>query len=236
MICPNCEKPFYFINPQETTNSVCFKCGHAGIYAAPQYENYHKDLYQQKKYQRTISTDPQMKKIIKKLSLGKTDNILDIGCGVGDYTKELFNISGNVTGLDLNVDSAKQKYPNIPFSSHDCNNKIPYPDESVDAIVSINLIEHLANYDVFLSECHRVLKKEGKIAITTANLDFILHNYFFDKTHVHEWTLSQFKIIMSKYFNISIIEKSSSMFNYHPFNKITTKFLKPDLLFIGTKK
>lgn len=237
MICPNCEKPFYFINPKKTTNSVCFKCGHTAPFLAPQYDNYHEELYQRKVYHRTISTDPQMKKILKALEIKETDQILDIGCGVGDYTNEINHLfSKNVTGMDLNVSAAKKKYPGVNFLDYNCNTKLPFPDESFDKIVSINLIEHLVTFENFLSECKRVLKPDGKIALTTANRDFFLHNYFFDKTHIHEWTVKEFFEILKKFFNIEYIEKSSSMFNYYPLNKITTKFLKPDILFIGNKK
>lgn len=235
MICPNCKKPYYFIKNTNTENAKCLRCDFEDTFENPIYDDYHEELYA-KPYTRTIKTDPQMRLIINKLSIKNTNSILDIGCGVGDHTKAIHNINKNIIGLDLNTDSARKKYPDITFISHDCNKKIPYPDESFDIVVSINLIEHLKDYENFLSECRRILKKGGRIAITTANLDFILHDYFYDKTHVHEWTLSQFRKIMEKYFKTTIIEKSSSMFNYYPINKFTTKFLKPDLLFIGTKQ
>lgn len=236
MICPNCNKPYYFINPKQRDFSLCFRCGHTDNFQHPVYDDYHENLYEKKIYTRTAQTDPQMKFILKKMKLQASDTILDVGCGIGDYTKAISLITRNVTGLDRTVEAAQKKYPGVNFLTHDCNKALPYPDNSFDAVVSINLIEHLIDYKNLLSEFQRVLKPDGRIAITTANLDFILHDYFFDKTHVHEWTLKEFKNIIGQYFTIQIAEKSSSMFNYYPINFITTKFLKPDLLFIGTKK
>jgi len=236
MICPKCKKPYFFIDKKNTAVSSCLRCDNFENFKQPEYLNYHEDLYTVKKYTRNIQTDPQMKQIIKSLDINPADTILDIGCGVGDYTKEIHNLTKKVIGLDISVKAAKNKYPDVYFTDCDCNASLPFPDNSIDKIVSINLIEHLIGHENFIFECQRVLKTGGKIALTTANLDFFLHDYFFDKTHVHEYTLSEFKNIVSQYFSIQVIEKSSSMFNYYPFNFATTKFLKPDLLFIGTKK
>lgn len=235
MLCPNCHKPYLFIKDTDRQNSYCLRCSYSELFKQPSYDAYHKTLYV-KPYRRDRFSDPQMKQIMHTLNPKETDSILDLGCGVGDYTKALGEYTKHVIGIDLSVSEAEKKYPTINFRAHDLNTPLPFEDDSFDMLVSINLIEHLQDEKRFLNECIRVLKPGGKIAITTANLDFILHDYFYDKTHVHEWTLSQFKTIMEQYFETIVVEKSSSMFNYYPINIITTRFLKPDLLFIGTKK
>lgn len=235
MLCPNCHKPYLFIENTNRQNSSCLRCSYSELFKQPSYDAYHETLYV-KPYRRDRFSDPQMKKIIRILNPKDTDSILDLGCGVGDYTKAFSEYTKNVIGVDLSVSEAEKKYAGINFQAHDLNMPLPFPNDSFDMLVSINLIEHLQDEKGFLNECMRVLKPGGKIAITTANLDFILHDYFYDKTHIHEWTLNQFRTIMEQYFETIVVEKSSSMFNYYPFNTITTKFLKPDLLFIGTKK
>lgn len=236
MICPKCSKPYLFISDGNCNFSKCLKCGYKCSFEMPSYSNYHEKLYNRKKYGRNINTDPQMKFIISNLKITKDDYVLDLGCGVGDYTKEIYKVSKNVIGLDLNVNVAKIKNGNIKFRKYNCNKKLDYPNNYFDKIISINLIEHLIDYDFFLSECKRILKCDGKIAITTADLNFFLHNYFFDETHLHEWPIDKFENILKKYFKINIIKKDSSMFNYYPLSIITTKIIKPDLLLIGTKK
>lgn len=235
MLCPHCHKPYFFIKNSDRKNSSCLRCSYSELFKQPSYEEYHKNLYV-KPYRRDQFSDPQMKKILHTLNPKITDSVLDLGCGVGDYTKAINEYTQNVIGIDLSTSEAEKKYTGINFCSHDLNTPLPFDDASFDILVSINLIEHLQDEKQFLEECARVLKPGGKIAITTANLDFILHNYFYDRTHVHEWTLDQFKTIMIKYFEMIIAEKSSGMFNYYPFNTLTTKLLKPDILFIGTKK
>lgn len=235
MVCPHCHKPYLFIDDSERDIASCLRCSHRELFQQPEYDSYHETLYI-KPYRRDRFSDPQMKKIFRILGIRPAENVLDLGCGVGDYTKAVREYTENVVGMDLSVSVAKDKYPGLGFRDHDLNTPLPFPDGHFDTLLSINLIEHLQDEKRFLEECARVLKPGGKIAITTANLDFFLHDRFFDKTHVHEWTLGQFRKLLESRFQTLVAEKSSSMFNYYPLNLVTTKFLKPDLLFIGTKR
>jgi 2-polyprenyl-3-methyl-5-hydroxy-6-metoxy-1,4-benzoquinol methylase len=235
MICPKCNKPYLFIDEQQPAIATCIRCFYSESFRQPGYDQYHQKLYL-KPYRRDRHSDPQMRKILRFLKVQVKDTVLDLGCGVGDYTHSISEFSENVIGMDLDVSAARHKFPDLDFRNHDLNVRLPFPDASFDFVVSINLIEHLRNEQSFVDECARILKPRGRIALTTANLDFILHKWFYDRTHVHEWSLNQFKKIMGRTFSTIIAEKSSSMFNFYPFNVITTKFLKPDLLYIGTKK
>ena len=234
MVCTKCHKPYAFLPSTIPDSLVCLRCGFRDVYRQPEYKAYLGNKYGHL-YSRTRQTDPQMNYILKKMDIKPSDVVVDIGCGVGDYTSEVHSLTVHSLGLDLDVKSAQKKYPQTHFIQHDLNLHFPLNDDSADALISINVIEHLINHEYFLSECRRVLKPGGRIAIATANLDFMLHNYFFDSTHLHEWTLAQFSELVGKYFHINESKKSSSMFNYYPYNKITTKFLKPDLLIIGKK-
>jgi ubiquinone/menaquinone biosynthesis C-methylase UbiE len=213
----------------------CLKCGQVHEFKSPDYDGYHEKNYIQKKYRRNPKTDPQMAFILRRLSINASDNALDIGCGVGDYTREIFLMTKNITGIDRDVTNAARLYPQIKFLAHDCNASLPFPDESIDIITAINVIEHLVDFNAFLSECRRVMKKDGRIALTTANRNFALHDYFFDPTHLHEWSIEEFRGIVEQYFVTDVIMKSSAMFNYYPLNLVATMILKPDLLFIGFK-
>jgi len=235
MICPQCKKPYLFVDSQAPDTAVCLRCSHREPFRQPDYDQYHETLYI-KPYRRDRFSDPQMKRILKVLHLEPSDSVLDLGCGVGDYTKAISEYTGNVVGIDLSVAAARNKYPGLEFRDHDLNAPVPFPEGHFDTVVSINVIEHLRHATDFLDECARVLKPSGTIAMTTANLDFFLHDRFYDKTHVHEWNLGQFRELMERHFETIIVEKSSSMFNYYPLNFITTRFLKPDLLFVGTKR
>lgn len=235
MICPKCKRPFYFLESSTPKSQAkCLKCRHHGDRVAFSYENYHTNLYS-RPYQRTIQTDPQMKWILEKLSIGPDDVVIDLGCGVGDYTKAVSNLSKQVGGYDLDTAAASRKYAGIRFFKLDFDQPIPLPDASVDKIVSINVIEHLEDWNFFLRECHRVLRPGGAIALSTANRDFLMHGVHYDATHLHEWTLDEFVRITQTYFLTLHARKDCAMFNYYPLNQLLRFFLKPDLTWIGRK-
>lgn len=235
MVCPSCQRPFYFIDPLDRTHCRCRRCASTGAFQPESYTGYHQERYLSAPYTRTAATDPQMRRLLAALAIGPTDRVLDVGCGVGDYTKEVAQKTRAVTGTDLNVDAARKRYPDVQFLTHDAQQPLPFPDASFDVVLCVNTIEHLADPDALLRELSRVLRPQGRIAITTANLDFILHRWFYDRTHLHEWTLPEFRALVSRAFVPAFVEKSSSMFKYHPVNKLMTLVLKPDLSFVGLK-
>ena len=97
--------------------------------------------------------------------------VLDLGCGNGVSTA---NIRGEtVVGVDLSPKQlirAKRKFPDRVFVVGDAT-ALPFKSNSFDLIVAINLIHHLSDKtSEGLKECHRVLKKGGKILTVDPNL------------------------------------------------------------------
>lgn len=57
-----------------------------------------------------------------------------------------------------------------PDRKVDFNEEIlPFHNEAFDTIICSEVIEHLENPHQFLKQCHRVLKKGGKLILTTPN-------------------------------------------------------------------
>jgi len=211
------------------------KCGHEALAEKPSYDSYHNDLYSARSYRRTPQTDPQMRFVYDVLQIQPNEVVVDLGCGVGDYTVQAARYTDRVAGYDRDVKEALNKYSGIQFFDHDFDKPIPLPDCSVDKLISINVIEHLLDWDLFLKECQRVLKPGGKIALSTANRDFLLHDFHFDKTHLHEWTAREFRVLVEPYFKTISLKKDCAMFNYYPLNLFLRLFLKPDMTWIGMK-
>ena len=88
--------------------------------------------------------------------------------------------------------------------------KIPLKSKSVDSITIIELIEHLNNNEIklLLKESHRVLKKNGKILITTPNyfsmwplLEFIINSVSdlsYKDQHINKFNIFKIKKIFDK--------------------------------------
>lgn len=106
---------------------------------------------------------------IKKTKGLKIDSLLDIGTAdarmLGMLNDKL-RIQNSV-GLDFSEDLLRTNLKkNLNLIQADAD-KLPFKNNSFDVIVATAVIEHVSNPEKMLSECRRVLKKEGIIIITT---------------------------------------------------------------------
>jgi 2-polyprenyl-3-methyl-5-hydroxy-6-metoxy-1,4-benzoquinol methylase len=99
---------------------------------------------------------------------GKT--VLDVACGhENPFFKERLQLAKHVIGLDH--DSREiQRNQSIHEGHVGDIHAMPLPGESVDVVVSVDTIEHAAEPDLFLKECHRVLRAGGEAVFATPNL------------------------------------------------------------------
>ncbi|MFA5839246.1 MAG: class I SAM-dependent methyltransferase [Candidatus Margulisiibacteriota bacterium] len=113
-----------------------------------------------------IASDLGLRRYIKKAdqikAMMKSGKILDWGSGLGQMTYLLTRRGFEVTSLDLTA-------ANSPFYSKINQRlivpadpiKLPFPDQSFDAVLSCGVLEHVANDRESLKEIHRVLKTDG---------------------------------------------------------------------------
>ncbi len=71
-------------------------------------------------------------------------------------------------------------------------------DNSVDHVISFQVIEHIKDDDSFVSEIHRVLKPGGTAILTTPNIKMSLTR---NPWHIREYTAALLKELLSHYFN-----------------------------------
>lgn len=110
----------------------------------------------------------EVSSLMKELNFNK---VLDAGCGDGFLTN-LFCVNNNqVIGLDLEDKTPKDKKL-FKFMKADAR-KMPFPDSSFDIVVSFDVIEHIEEDTIFLAECRRVLKRDGKLILGTPNKERI---------------------------------------------------------------
>ncbi|SRR5258708_1927416 len=112
--------------------------------------------------------------LFKKLcSPKKNKNILEIGCGDGEFTKRLIKLSSKIIATDITpevIRRAKKKYPKsktISFKVDDAEN-FSFKDNSFDIVCGISILHHV-NYKKALKECFRVLKPGGKLFFSEPN-------------------------------------------------------------------
>lgn len=93
----------------------------------------------------------------------KTGNrIVDLGCGSGQLLAELGAGFKERIGLDVSTkrleEMAGGKVEGWEFHEADLNSVFPLEDESIDAQVANQVIEHIIDPVKFTQECHRVLR------------------------------------------------------------------------------
>jgi len=136
---------------------------------------------------------------------GKT--VLDAGCGVGYGTHHLSRYAERIIGVDKSEEAikyAKEHYKaeNLIFVVGDCTHLPIFDAESFDVIVSFEVIEHVRNYIAFLSEMHRLLKKDGIFICSTPDKNRFTTR---DPYHLKEFTFKEFKCVLKRFFNQVLI-------------------------------
>ncbi|MFC1907642.1 class I SAM-dependent methyltransferase [Chloroflexota bacterium] len=112
--------------------------------------------------------------VLSLFELSPQVELLDLGCGDGEYTLKVAEKIGtsDIFGIDVVKESVEQaKVRGINCYQADLDEaKFPFQDESFDAVCANQVIEHLSNTDGFIKEIHRLLKPGGYAVISTPNL------------------------------------------------------------------
>jgi len=138
--------------------------------------------------------------------------ILDVGCGVGGsyVTLEKF---GSVTGVDISSQAVKichkKGIENVVVGSAEA---LPFPNDSFDVIVSLDVLEHLGDDGEGIREFYRVLKPGGMVFITVPAHQFLWSEHDEALGHYRRYTRPQIQGIFIE--NGFTIEKVSYMITF----------------------
>lgn len=97
----------------------------------------------------------------------ETMKILDIPCGAGAFSFRLLKHGKEVISADI---ENLLRFDHDKFFIADMDKPLPFSNKEFDAVVCIDGIEHLENPFSFIRECNRILKKDGKLIISTPNI------------------------------------------------------------------
>jgi len=114
-------------------------------------------------------------KRLKNLVRNKKMKLLEIGCGTGEYTRDIisFSMQNNITAVDiskniLKIAKNKCKSKQVKFIQASVY-KLPFKDNSFDLICGFYIAHHLDLKQMFI-ELSRVLKTEGVIYLVEPNI------------------------------------------------------------------
>ena len=110
------------------------------------------------------------------LGLTAESCVLDVACGAGGPSLALVERTGcQLTGLDIqpegiahaNALAAKRGIADrATFAVVDCGGRLPFQDNTFDAVLCIDAISHLPDRFEVLSEWSRLLRKGGRLVFT----------------------------------------------------------------------
>jgi ubiquinone/menaquinone biosynthesis C-methylase UbiE len=118
---------------------------------------------------RNIKIDT-IKRFFSKIEANADTNILDFGCGTGNYACAIKLLSdANVYGVEPSDgmrQKAQEKTPDIVFAKGD-HTSIPFDSDFFDFIYMTDVIHHVPDMKSMFSELNRVLRPNGKVCIVT---------------------------------------------------------------------
>lgn len=138
--------------------------------------------------------------VFKLVDFTKVEKFLDAGCGTG---RHLINLPRhvNIYGLDGSgpmIEEAKKKVKNAKFFVSDVE-KMPFPDDYFDVVISVRVLQHLKDHDKAIKEMCRVLKKGGKLIVMNYNKYTLLNLYkIIRKNKIRNLFGFPFKILIGK--------------------------------------
>lgn len=88
-------------------------------------------------------------------------HLYDLGCGEMPYKSWLLNYADQYTGVDWDSTLHELKADILA----DLNEPLPIESEVADTVISLSVMEHLREPQVFLREAHRILKPRGAMIL-----------------------------------------------------------------------
>lgn len=101
-----------------------------------------------------------------KTMISPKDVGLDLGCGTGILTNKIAPFVKEIIGIDISeemiVEARKnQKTNNIKYKIGNISQKLNFPDNSFDFIISSLTLCHIEDLESVYKEVYRILKKDG---------------------------------------------------------------------------
>ncbi len=160
----------------------------------------------------------------------KGTKILDIGCATGSFLKKCDQYGLKTYGLDFSKKLLKKASKQTKAKLHcgSAEDLSVYKDNFFHLLTGFDVIEHLSSPYTFSKEAFRVLKPNGKIILTTPNLNSLgrlimgkkWHGYS-DKTHRYLFTPESLSYTLEAV-GFKVVKLESP---FHPLPKFVQSFV-----------
>lgn len=107
--------------------------------------------------------------LMRLMAVKKGDQVLDVACGNGFFSRELFHLGAQVTGVDIApelIELAKKQSPKeIEYHAASAHAMPFVKDSSMDAALISLAIQNIENVKEVFAEVNRTLKPGGKMYV-----------------------------------------------------------------------
>lgn len=157
--------------------------------------------------------------IRKVLSKVRPSKILDAGCGEG-YLANRLSREYTIWGLDKDKQSVMKAQRNARVSRFRVGDvtDMPFEDDSFDAVIASEILEHLPDETKFINEIGRVIAK-GAILITTTpctegilKVSKLCHESGLDRHYRDGYTFEELSNLLSEGFTIVDVKYTQQFF------------------------
>lgn len=150
-------------------------------------------------------------------------SVLDAGCGEGYVTHYLAGKDPGLrlTGVDVREEAiayARSRFPDAARFQRGSLYKLPFSDNSFDAVLCSEVLEHVKDVDRALQELKRVSRRY--VIITVPREPFFKWftgvaravRFCSDPGHIHFWSHSAFRALIRRHFRILAMERKHVMY------------------------
>lgn len=171
------------------------------------------------------------------------DEVLEVGCGSGYYTRALLARGARVTATDLApayVEQARRIAPGASFAVEDAQ-RLSFPDARYDRVLMTEVVEHVPNPGGAIAEAARVLRPGGVLALSTPsrrapmNLAYKLKRHirrYGVNEHLHELTPRELRNLLDAWFEVESFERVNAVLPY-PLDLLYVRLGSPGLRALG---
>ena len=153
---------------------------------------------------------------------------LDLGCGIGQYTKKFMEYGYDVISSDISTIALnKVKEFNDKVVNLDMRETLPFEDNKFDIVFASLSIHYFSDSDTknLMSEVKRILKKDGLfigsvngmqgLEVIKDTAKVIEHHYYFNNgKYIRLFDISDIKKYLSDFVIIKIDERETIRFGY----------------------
>ena len=139
--------------------------------------------------------------------------VLDLGCGLGGYTKALAERGLEVRGIDVSPEYVERaRSLGVEADVYD-GRRLPYDDASFETVAMLEVLEHLEDPAALLHEARRVSRRGVLVSVPNSTQDFgkvpVEFSHMLDVDHRQWFTVDSLDTLLRGVFGSAVVEQTA---------------------------